>query len=119
MIDLKVLNFSSTVPAEISASPSFSEACMSFLTVDLYCVSCDLPDWHLVFPHFPPHLVLDLILTWSVLQLAHLVLLFRKSDRSCCHAMMYSMRCQCLDLVDLLELEVAVGNEQLVFCADG
>ena len=54
-IDLKAFHFSSTVPAGISVSLSFSKACRSSLTVDLDRDGYELPDWNFVFPHTPPH----------------------------------------------------------------
>ena len=96
---LDIFHFYFKVPSGILAGMSFSDSCRSSLTVDFDWIGCKLPDWYFAFSHSPPHLVVNLIITWSVLQLATLIaLVFIKSGGSHCRFMMYSMKCQCLDL---------------------
>ena len=85
-IDFKLFGFSFKVPTWISASLFFREASWSSLAllILIELVASILIDILSVFIlHLTRSLVVDLIITWSVLVLASLIaLVFRKSGRS-------------------------------------
>ena len=115
MIDLKVFHFSAIAPAGISAN-LFSKVFRSSLPVDLDWVGCKLLS--VLVLCLTCSLLVDLIITWSVLQLAPLIaLVLRKFGIS-------AVTCSCSwwgasiwilgasrSSVDLLVFEVSVGND--------
>ena len=128
-IDLKVFYFFSTVTAGISASPSFSKACRSSLiqlTLRVLAVNSLTGILFFLILCLTHSSVVDLIITWSILQLTHLLaLVFRKSDIMLLHddevneVPVFASWLHLGVLVELSVFEVGVCNDQLVFCADG
>ena len=75
-IDLKVFHFPSTVPTGVSVSLSFSEACRSSLTLlilIMMVVSFLIGILSFLILFLTYSWVVDMIITWSVLQLASLI----------------------------------------------
>ena len=107
-IDLKVFHPSSAVPAGISGSLTFTEACRSSITLLIFIMLVArflIGIWFFLILRPILSLVVDLVMTWSVLQMAPLItLLFRKSGRLRYHMRMLLIRCQCLSLWFIQEL---------------
>ena len=96
-------------------------------SVDFDCVGWELTNCLLSFhiPSLTLSLIVNLFITWSILQFAPIIdLELRKSDWSWCHIMKVVDRMQVFGssehpvLEDILVFEVGVCNDQLVFCTN-
>ena len=94
-INLKAFQFPSTVLAGISSSLSLSDVSGSSLILLILIVLVEsflIVDLSFLILRLTRSLVVDLVITWSVLQLAPLITLkFRKYDRSRGHKLVFVM----------------------------